>query len=160
MKPVLLLALLLPLAALAQETGEDEALRASGLNGVRPGGTLHQALPAPQLPREVTPVRRPVRNYPDQPPVIPHTVRGYQVTKEFNQCLTCHSRTRSPETGAPMVSITHYLNRENQPLAAVSPRRYFCMQCHVPQHDVPPATTNTFKGIDEVLQESQQRQAE
>lgn len=96
MKPVLLLALLLPLAALAQETGEDEALRASGLNGVRPGGTLHQALPAPQMPREVTPVRRPVRNYPDQPPVIPHTVRGYQVTKEFNQCLTCHSRPGRP----------------------------------------------------------------
>ena len=92
--------------------------------------------------------------------MIPHTVRGYQLTKEFNQCLTCHSRTRSPETGAPMVSITHYLDRDNQVLAAVSPRRYFCLQCHVSQHDVAPATTNHFKSIDTVLQESQERQAE
>lgn len=160
MKHILFLVVLLSVAASAQEAPVNEQLRASGPDGVRPGGTLHQDLPAPQIPRETTPIRRPVRNYPDQPPVIPHTVRGYQVTKQFNQCLTCHSRTRSPETGAPMVSITHYLDRENQPLAAVSPRRYFCMQCHVPQHDVPQATTNNFKGIDAVLQESQQRQAE
>ena len=155
MKYVLLLALLLTTALHAEDTPD-----APGPDGVRPGGTLSQELPAPKIPRETTPNRRPVRNYPDQPPMIPHTVRGYQLTKEFNQCLTCHSRTRSPETGAPMVSITHYLDRDNQVLAAVSPRRYFCLQCHVPQHDVAPATTNHFKSIDTVLQESQERQAE
>lgn len=160
MKRIVLLLLLLPLGLIAQENLEGDGLDASGLNGVRPGGTLNKELPAPHIPREVTSIKRPLRNYPDQPPTIPHTVRSYQVTKNFNQCLTCHSRTRSPETGAPMVSITHYLDRDNQPLAAVSPRRYFCMQCHVPQHDVPPATTNNFKGIDKVLQESQERQAE
>lgn len=154
------LVLLPPLALVAQEYSENDGLDASGPHGVRPGGTLNQELPSPPIPREVTPTRRPLRNYPDQPPTIPHTVRGYQVTKNFNQCLTCHSRTRSPETGAPMVSITHYLDRDNQALAAVSPRRYFCMQCHVPQHDIPPATTSDFKGIDKVLQESQERQAE
>jgi cytochrome c-type protein NapB len=158
MKKLLFLAMLLPLTLVAQEPVEGDGLNASGPHGVRPGGTLHQELPTPPIPRETTPIRRPVRNYPDQPPMIPHTVRGYQVTKEFNQCLTCHSRTRSPETGAPMVSITHYLDRDNQALAAVSPRRYFCQQCHVPQHDVAPATTNDFKGIDKVLQESQQSQ--
>ena len=133
---------------------------ASAPDGLRPGGTLSQHFPAPKIPREVTALKRPVRNYPEQPPTIPHTVRGYQVTKDFNQCLTCHSRTRSPETGAPMVSITHYWDRDNQPLAAVSPRRYFCLQCHVAQHDVEPAVDNRFKGIDAVLQESQQRKTE
>lgn len=139
---------------------ENASLDASAPDGLRPGGTLSQHLPAPTIPRELTALKRPVRNYPEQPPTIPHTVRGYQVTKDFNQCLTCHSRTRSPETGAPMVSITHYWDRDNQPLAAVSPRRYFCVQCHVSQHAVEPATENLFKGIDAVLQESQQQQTE
>lgn len=139
---------------------ESASLDAPAPDGLRPGGTLSQHFPAPKIPREVTALKRPVRNYPEQPPTIPHTVRGYQVGKNFNQCLTCHSRTRSAQTGAPMVSITHYWDRDNQPLAAVSPRRYFCLQCHVPQHDVEPATGNVFKGIDAVLHESQQQQTE
>lgn len=139
---------------------ESTSLDAPAPDGLRPGGTLSQHFPAPKIPREVTAIKRPVRHWPEQPPTIPHTVRGYQVTKNFNQCLTCHSRTRSVETGAPMVSITHYWDRDNQPLAAVSPRRYFCLQCHVPQHDVEPVTGNRFKGIDAVLQESQQQQTE
>jgi len=155
-KRIILVLLLLPLCLNAQE----ETHEASGPDGVRPGGTLSQELAAPPIPREVTAIVRPVRNYPEQPPMVPHTVRGYQVTKNFNQCLTCHSRTRSPETGAPMVSITHYWNRDGQALAAVSPRRYFCLQCHVPQHEVRPAVNNNFKGIDTVLHESQNQQKE
>ncbi|WP_439135961.1 nitrate reductase cytochrome c-type subunit [Pseudomaricurvus sp.] len=137
----------------------DNSLNAPALDGVRSGGTLANDTPAPNIPATVTPLKKPMRNYPDQPPTIPHSVERYQLTKNFNQCLTCHSRARSPDSGAPMVSITHYLDRDHQILAAVSPRRYFCLQCHVPQHAVEQATGSNFKGIEAVLAESQKNNA-
>ena len=36
-------------------------------------------------------------------------------------------------------------------LAEVSPRRYFCVQCHVTQTDAQPLVANGFRDIDEVL---------
>ena len=91
------------------------------------------------------------RNYPEQPPTIPHSIRGYHVDKNANKCLTCHSRANSARAQAPMISITHYTDRDQQTLAAVAPRRYFCTQCHVPQQDVKPLVENRFKNIDELL---------
>src|SRR5262249_15791391 len=82
-----------------------------------------------------TSVREP-RNYPEQPPVIPHSTEGYEVTVHANKCLSCHARTRVRESQAPMISITHFTDRDGQFLASISPRRYFCTQCHVPQHNV------------------------
>jgi cytochrome c-type protein NapB len=159
MKNLLSVWLLFPLlwAPVLQATETSDA---SGPDGVRPGGTLSQEFSAPVIPRELSQGRRAPRNYPEQPPTIPHSIRDYQVDKNFNQCLSCHSRSRSPETGAPMVSITHFLDRDNQPLAAVSPRRYFCLQCHVVQHDVAPVTGNSFISIDGVLSQTQGRAAE
>lgn len=93
------------------------------------------------------------RNYPEQPPVIPHNVEGYQLDKRFNRCLDCHSRSASPDSGAPMVSVTHFMDRDKQVLAAVSPVRYFCTQCHVPQTDAEPMVENQFRTVDEVLRD-------
>jgi cytochrome c-type protein NapB len=87
--------------------------------------------------------RRP-RAYPMQPPTIPHQIENYQVDRKANKCLSCHARTRVSESNAPMVSVTHYMDRDGNFLADVSPRRYFCTQCHVPQHDVKPIVENTF----------------
>ncbi len=122
-------------------------------DGVRPGGTLTESAQAPQIPNQRSSMRRPTRNYPEQPPTIPHNIRDYQVDRNFNQCLSCHSRSATEVSGAPMVSITHFVDRDGQTLAAVSPRRYFCVQCHVPQHDTEPVKISTFKGIDQVLEE-------
>ncbi|VEH65678.1 diheme cytochrome c NapB [Rodentibacter pneumotropicus] len=33
----------------------------------------------------------PALNYVNQPPMVPHSVANYQVTKNVNQCLNCHS---------------------------------------------------------------------
>lgn len=49
-----------------------------------------------------------------------------------------------------MISITHYMTREGQMLADVSPRRYFCTACHVPQADRKPLVENTFKDMSEM----------
>ena len=71
-----------------------------------------------------------------------------------NKCLSCHARARTGESGAPMVSITHFMDRDNQFRAAVTPRRYFCNQCHVSQRDVRPLVENEFVDIDTLLRES------
>jgi len=155
MKTLFFFLLILPLIASA-----EDSLDAPAMDGIRRGGTLAQELAAPTIPRELSQGPRSPRNYPEQPPTIPHSIRDYQVDKNFNQCLSCHSRGRSPETGAPMVSVTHFWDRDNQALAAVSPRRYFCLQCHVPQHDAPHAMGNDFQSIDTVLQKSAEKKAE
>lgn len=115
------------------------------------------ALEQPEAPR-VTPFddtdKRKVRNYPEQPPVIPHDIEGYRIDLKSNKCLSCHARSRIGESGAPMVSITHFMDRDNQFRAAVTPRRYFCNQCHVSQRDISPLVENTFVDIDTLLRDS------
>ncbi len=85
------------------------------------------------------------RNFQKQPPLIPHSIKGYNVTQNFNKCMDCHSKERSEETGATRVAKSHYLDREDNKLKTISPRRYFCMQCHVPQFDAKPLVENTYK---------------
>ena len=48
-------------------------------------------------------------------------------------------------SGATKVSVTHFRAREGQELDNVSPRRYFCTQCHVAQTDAKPLVENTFQ---------------
>jgi cytochrome c-type protein NapB len=36
------------------------------------------------------------RDFVQQPPLIPHTIKGYTVTKNFNKCLDCHAWARVP----------------------------------------------------------------
>jgi cytochrome c-type protein NapB len=117
----------------------------------RPPQRFTDELPAPPIPPDVTNDRRVARNYPEQPPVIPHNIRDYQVSLNNNQCLTCHSRQYVEGSQAPMISITHYVNRDGQTLGAVSPRRYFCTQCHVPQTTAQPIVPNTFKDVDTLM---------
>lgn len=105
----------------------------------------------PRMPQvENTDIKR-ARNYPMQPPTIPHKIDGYQVDLNSNKCLSCHSRRRTEESQAPMVSVTHYMDRDGNFLAEVSPRRYFCNQCHVPQTNARPLVENTFRDVDEIL---------
>lgn len=85
------------------------------------------------------------RDYVQQPPLIPHKVEGYEVTKNFNKCMDCHAWSRYKESGATKVSLTHFKDRDGGELSNVSPRRYFCMQCHVPQTDAKPLVANQFQ---------------
>lgn len=94
------------------------------------------------------------RNYPEQPPLIPHKIEGYQINLNSNKCLSCHARSRTEESQAPMVSITHFMDRDNQFRASVTPRRYFCTQCHVTQQDVDELVENTFVDVDKVLEKA------
>jgi nitrate reductase (cytochrome), electron transfer subunit len=120
----------------------------SALRGATP---LEQEGPAPPLTPQRNTALREARNYPEQPPVIPHSIEGYEVSVRANKCLSCHARTRTGESQAPMISITHFIDRDGELLASVSPRRYFCTACHVPQHDVTPPIGNNFVDIDTLL---------
>jgi cytochrome c-type protein NapB len=135
-------------AALAALATAAPAQQLYGLRGPTP---LAEEPQPPPLAREVNNDRRQARNYPEQPPVIPHTIQGYQITLNANKCLTCHGRQFTAQSQAPMISVTHFMDRDLQTLAAVSGRRYFCTQCHVAQNDVEPLVENRFEDIDTLL---------
>jgi cytochrome c-type protein NapB len=106
-----------------------------------------------RIPKVVNKDIKQVRNYPMQPPIIPHTTRSYEVNKNNNKCMSCHSRQRTEESQAPMVSVTHYMNRDGNFLAEISPRRYFCNQCHVTQLDAKPLVENTFVDMHSLMKQ-------
>jgi nitrate reductase (cytochrome), electron transfer subunit len=58
--------------------------------------------------------------------------------------MTCHGRDRVADSQAPMVSVTHFMDRDSNFRSEISPRRYFCTQCHVAQMDVKVPVINTF----------------
>ena len=146
-------AMLLLVAALAAAAGSLAAQTVnSGLRGPIP---LNDEGPAPPLAPNRNTAERETRNYPEQPPVIPHSIDGYQIDIRGNKCLSCHARARTAESQAPMVSITHFMDRDGQFLASVSPRRFFCTQCHVPQQEVKAPVPNDFVDIDTLLNRAQ-----
>jgi nitrate reductase (cytochrome), electron transfer subunit len=94
------------------------------------------------------------RAYPMQPPTIPHAIDNYQLDRNVNKCMDCHSRAAADEFQAVPVSVTHYMDRNENFLAAISPRRYFCTACHVVQHDAPVLVANEFVDVDTLLERS------
>ncbi|NGZ27689.1 MAG: hypothetical protein G8345_12475 [Magnetococcales bacterium] len=94
--------------------------------------------------RTVPPFPVPICN---SPPLIPHNVEGYVIDTRQNKCLTCHSWAKAREAHATKISLTHFRNRFGTETADVSPQRYFCTQCHVPQRDVAPLVQNEFKPV-------------
>jgi nitrate reductase (cytochrome), electron transfer subunit len=136
-------------AAIAAGTG---AIAAQSLNsGLRGPAPLNDEGAAPPMAPNRNTSEREVRNYPEQPPVIPHAIDGYQIDLNSNKCLSCHARARTGESQAPMVSITHFMDRDGQFLASISPRRFFCTECHVPQSVTTPPVSNDFVDIDTML---------
>ena len=133
--------LLIGLAGAADTARSTSAGSVRSLAGTSP--VENHVAPEPIRPeKDQEPIRR---DYVQQPPLIPHSTRGYQITKNFNQCMDCHSWTRYRDTGAIKVSITHFKDRAGDELSNISPRRYFCTQCHVSQRDAKPLVKNNFQ---------------
>jgi len=104
---------------------------------------------APPLARQLnTEGRRAMRNYPEQPPVIPHAIEGYALDLNANKCMSCHARRFTEQSQAPMISVTHYQDREGNTLGGLAPRRYACLTCHVPQTEARPLVENRFTDMD------------
>jgi cytochrome c-type protein NapB len=129
----------------------DAPLPGKQIDAIRRGVPVDREATPPPLARvENVDIKR-GRAYPMQPPTIPHAIDNYQVDKNSNRCMLCHARANSAQFQAPPVSVTHYMDRDDQFLAAISPRRYFCNQCHVVQTDARPLVENGFRDIDSVL---------
>ena len=139
-------------AAFAIAASSLYAQTQSGLRGSTP---LSEEGQAPRMTPMRNTTEKEIRNYPEQPPLIPHSIEGYQVDLNGNKCLSCHARARTADSLAPMLSITHFMDRDGQFLASVSPRRFFCTQCHVPQHEVKAPVENDFVDIDTILSRAQ-----
>ncbi|WP_282607935.1 nitrate reductase cytochrome c-type subunit [Pelagibius sp. Alg239-R121] len=129
----------------------SDQVSADGVATLRGEAVLNGQNEAPRMMPFINNDIREARNYPEQPPVIPHKTDGYIVDLNSNKCLSCHARSRTGESQAPMVSITHFMDREGQFRASVSPRRYFCNQCHVSQREVKPLVGNDFVDVDTLL---------
>ena len=102
--------------------------------------------------------RRPAQGpqLPEQPPVIPHAIEGYALDLNADKCLACHARKFTEQTRAPMISVTHIRIGAATRCGGVSPRRYVCTACHVPQTEAQPLVPNTFVDMTLVV-ESRER---
>jgi len=126
-----------PKQALAQQAGDVQSLR--GETEI-PDDNL-----APVVPRQDTQAGSFPRAYRQQPPLIPHKIDGYQIDRSVNQCMQCHDWPYNVDQQAPKISETHYISRDGVALDQVSPRRWFCTQCHAPQSNARELVHNNFK---------------
>ncbi|MEN5059155.1 nitrate reductase cytochrome c-type subunit [Luteimonas sp. TWI1416] len=162
MRKILAIVLMLVLAACGDRAPKPEIVPPAPEVGAR-GNPVQDIDPLRRnvpITAEITPLpmarvenfdRRRGRAYPMQPPTVPHSIEGYQVDKNANRCMLCHARSNAAQFQAPEISVTHYMDRDDQFLAQVSSRRYFCLQCHVVQTDALPLVANGFRDIDSVL---------
>lgn len=128
-----IIVLLVAVSSVVSAAGEVDLSQSPEVSAVQEGGS--------PIPKEQ---ERMALNYVNQPPMIPHSVEGYQVTTNTNRCLQCHGVESYLTTGAPRISPTHFIDSDGKVLAGVSARRYFCLLCHVPQSDAAPIVDNTF----------------
>jgi len=129
-----------PVPVAAQSSGMVDAMRGSTPLDQEPA-------PPPLVNQENKDVRR-TRAFAWQPPTIPHRIDGYQIDRNANKCMTCHARTRIEETRAIPLSPTHYMDRDGTMRGDISPRRYFCTTCHVPQDEVKPLVANRYEDFE------------
>lgn len=111
---------------------------------------LQDINPAPKMLKQQLPGGRFGRAFRQQPPLIPHAIDGFQVTRDFNQCMSCHDVPASIKGGPPKPPATHYTDRDGKRLDKISGARFFCTECHVPQADAKPLVANTFRNADRV----------
>jgi cytochrome c-type protein NapB len=117
------------------------------LRGMTELETTNKAPDMKKFNKDEEPIKR---NYVQQPPVIPHKIRGYSIDLRSNKCLSCHSWDSYKRAGATKVSLTHFETRDGHALADISPRRYFCLQCHVPQAVAQPLIENDYQSTSDL----------
>ncbi len=109
------------------------ALRVShggGLASGNPGMNVY----SPSPPGETEKLDRP---YNGAPPLVPHDVLEFNISRSANDCLDCHSEGVEIEEGhiATKIPPSHYLNeyRGEGQKGQITGIRYNCLQCHLPQ---------------------------
>lgn len=123
----------------------EEPQELKSLRGAEPVAELAETAEPGSMQSKRTPIPR---EFEQQPPLIPHAIKAYRINLETNKCMNCHRDGGSGKKKAPVVSETHFMNRDGAQLEDISASRYFCTQCHVEQFDAPPLVENEFKPIE------------
>jgi len=88
------------------------------------------------------------RAFENSPPLIPHDLTGMlPVVETNNACLNCHMPEHAVALGATPMPKSHFFDIDTGKdlKGQLDGKRYPCMQCHVPQVNIPEAIKNTFK---------------
>jgi len=146
------------IAALALAMTADRALAQAGAKsedeiGLRRETTLYdetKAMPAHGEYGKAEPGKsKPLgRAFENSPPLISHDLTGMLPIEETNNaCLNCHMPEHASALGATPMPRSHFFDIDTgrDLKGEMDGKRYFCMQCHVPQVNIPEAIKNTFK---------------
>lgn len=96
-------------------------------------------------PGKSTPLGRAFEN---SPPLIPHDLTGMlPIAETNNACLNCHMPEHAAALGATAIPRSHFIDLDTGKdlKGALDGERYPCLQCHVPQVNIPEPIKNTFK---------------
>lgn len=127
---------------------QNTVANTGGLKSLRGDVDISKTLNAPDLKRQNGDSGVIPRNYVQQPPLIPHRIKGYKINLRSNKCMSCHSWKNFKKSGATKISATHFKDRDGKELSDISPRRYFCVQCHVPQVNASSIVKNKFEPVE------------
>jgi len=88
------------------------------------------------------------RAFENSPPLIPHDLTGMlPIAETNNACLNCHMPEQALAVGAVPLPKSHFFDMDTgKDLGGnLDGKRYPCMQCHVPQVNIPEPIKNQFK---------------
>ncbi len=88
------------------------------------------------------------RSFENSPPLIPHDLTGMlPIAETNNACLNCHLPQQASAIGATPMPRSHFFDIDTGKdlQGQMDNKRYPCMQCHVPQVNIPEPIKNTFK---------------
>jgi len=88
------------------------------------------------------------RAFENSPPLIPHDLTGMlPIVETNNACLNCHMPEVATAIGATPMPKSHFFDIDTGKdlKGQMDNKRYPCMQCHVPQVNIPEAIKNTFR---------------
>lgn len=128
-----------------KEKNEDEL-------GIRKGSIYEEEKVTPEhgeySKTEPGKSKRIERSFENSPPLIPHDLTGMLPLAETNNaCLNCHMPETAKSIGATPIPKSHFFDMDTgKDLGGkLDGKRYFCMECHVPQVDIPAPIKNQFK---------------
>lgn len=150
---VMLAVAMLAMLVCAAGTFAEEKLKSEDEIGLRQETTLYdetKAMPAHGEYGKTEPGKsKPLgRAFENSPPLIPHDLTGMlPIAETNNACLNCHLPEHAGAIGATPMPKSHFFDIDTGKdlKGRLDNKRYPCMQCHVPQVDIPEAIKNTFK---------------
>jgi len=131
---------------------QDQREREEDESGIRKGSIYEEEKIEPEhgvySKTEPGKSKRIERAFENSPPLIPHDLTGMLPLAETNNaCLNCHMPETARGIGATPMPGSHFYDMDTgKDLGGkLDGKRYFCLECHVPQVNLPEPIKNQFK---------------